>query len=259
LTNEQVDAAHVTRAFTEVASQVRGRPQDTVVVFIAGHTGVFDGDRFCLLLPSFPFAQEAPQLVALRGAALDPEPGAELGPGQLLPYALIAQNLSRLDALNRLVIVDACQAGAILSDPKVTAIRKWMEIGSRRARTSYLMAARRGEPALEVDPLGHGLFTFTLLRGMKGVDPAQEPREVARLDLRPDADFDGDGILTTLELDVYVKQTMPRIAAQFPAMVAQVRAARNLPAADDRLDQDVHIQDAPVSFPLIALPDVSSP
>ena len=47
------------------------------------------------------------------------------------------------------MIVDACQAEAIMDDPKVRAIRKWMEALSRRARTSYLMAAP-GRPAPEV-------------------------------------------------------------------------------------------------------------
>ena len=30
------------QAFRELETEVRDRPQDTVVVFLAGHTGVFD-------------------------------------------------------------------------------------------------------------------------------------------------------------------------------------------------------------------------
>ena len=41
------------------------------------------------------------------------------------------------------------------------------------------MAARRGELAFEVDPLGHGLFTYTLLRGL-GATRAREGAEADR-------------------------------------------------------------------------------
>ena len=164
----------------------------------------------------------------------------------------------RLDALNRLVIIDACQAKAIFADPQVEAIRKWMEIGSRKARSSYLMAARQGEPALEVEPLGHGLFTYTLLRGMRDVRLEEEPRSITKLKLRPDADYNGDGLITTAELDAYVKETLPPIADLFPQMVVERRAAggaRNPlpPLGEDRLDQALHLQTARVSFPVIRL------
>jgi uncharacterized caspase-like protein len=140
----------------------------------------------------------------------------------------------------------------------VEAIRKWMEIGSRRARTSYLMAARRGEPALEVEPLGHGLFTYTLLRGMREIGPKEEPEEFASLKLRRDADYNGDGLITTAELDVYVKETLPPIADLFPQLIVKRRAIGNSqaapqPAAADRLDQSLHLQTARISFPLIRL------
>jgi hypothetical protein len=152
------------------------------------------------------------------------------------------------------VIVDACQAEAILSDPKVAAIRKWAEIESRKARTSYLMAARRGEAALEVEPLGHGLFTFTLLRAMGGIPHEQEPEELSDLKLRNTADYDGDGILTTQELDRYVKESLPQIAAKFPLMVAKARAAQPLPGAKNPADQALRLQTTNVSFPLFRIP-----
>jgi hypothetical protein len=159
----------------------------------------------------------------------------------------------RLSALNRLVIVDACQAEAIIEDPQVAEIQKWMDIGSRRARTSYLMAARRGEPALEVDPLRHGLFTYTLLRGMGAIDPESDPDEVARLNLPRNADFNGDGILSTSELDSYVRQNLPEIAKLFPGLVArreaQLSTGRTTPLA--KLEQRPLIQTVDVSFPLI--------
>jgi WD40 repeat protein/uncharacterized caspase-like protein len=248
----------VERRFEEIARAVEDRPQDTVVVFLAGHTGVFDPQRFCLLLPSYPFPKDAPLLVAARLAPVNPETGAKIDPKHVLPYSQIALNLMKLKALNRLVIVDACQAEAILEDGQVRAIQRWMEVSTRRTRTSYLMAARRGEPALELDPLGHGLFTYTLLRGMGAISLAREPGQVAKLGLPADADFDKNGILTTSELDAYVKAALPQIAAVFPEVVAIRRAAvsprpAGPPRAAEPLDQRVRLQSAQVSFPLIPL------
>jgi WD40 repeat protein len=254
LPDTRVNQENVEKAFDEVARRVEDRPQDTVVVFLAGHTGVFDPQRFCLLLPSFPFPPEEPVQVAARDVV--PERGRvePINPGHVLPYSVIAISLMRLKALNRLVIVDACQAEAILEDPQVAEIQKWMEIGSRRARTSYLMAARRGEPALEVDPLHHGLFTYTLLRGMGAIDPQSDPEEVSKLNLRTNADFDGNGILSTSELDTYVKQYLPGIAGLYPELVtrrqAQLPVRRQAPPLS-KLEQRARLQAVDVSFPLV--------
>jgi hypothetical protein len=258
LTDDQVTARNVSRAFAEIGREVKGHPEDTVVLFLAGHTGVFESERFCLLLSKYPFPREAPLTVAARSLNPPIAPGAKLTPDDLLPYSTLAVQLMRLDALNRLVIVDACQAEAILSDPQVDAIRKWMEIGSRKARTSYLMAARRGEPALEVEPLGHGLFTYTLLRGMREIPPREEPPEITGLRLRPDADYDGDEVVTTAELDRYVKETLPPIAELFPTLVVKRTAVSQKagdppPPAADRFDQSLRLQAAPTSIPLIRL------
>jgi WD40 repeat protein len=264
LMDDQVTAGRVTEAFTTIAREVRGRPQDTVVVFLAGHTGVFDNDRFCLLLPKYPFAEGSPLVVAARGANPPTAPGAKVTEDHFLPYSMLAGNLMRLDALNRLVIVDACQAESILVDPQVAAIHKWMEIGSRKARTAYLMAARRGEPALEVKPLGHGLFTYTLLRGMREVPLRDEPKAIADLKLRPDADYNGDNVITSAELDAYVKETLPPIAAVFPKLFVRGTLTENLEpriprggakaaTAGRNLEQSLRLQTSPVSFPLIHL------
>lgn len=257
LTDNQVSAVEVAKAFSKIARDVKGHPQDTVVLFLAGHAGVFDGERFCLLLPKYPFPADSPLVVASRSADPPLAPGAKLTADHLLPVSVLTVNLMRMDALNRLVIVDACQAEAILSDPQVNAIRKWMEIGSRKARTSYLMATRRGESALEVEPLRHGLFTYTLLRGMGEISPREEQPEILSLKLRPDADYNNDGVITIAELDAYTKEALPPIAELFPDLVVR-RAAKPAPRGEQseatrRLEQSLRLQTAQVSFPLIRM------
>jgi WD40 repeat protein len=279
LPESELNVDSVEQAFEKVSLRVENRPQDTVVVFLAGHTGVFNPQRFCLLLPTFKFPEspqippvraDGPVLVAARDSAIDAETGGKIDDKFVLPYSVIALNLMKLKALHRLVIVDACQAEAILEDNQVRAIQKWMELSSRRARTSYLMAARRGEPALEIEPLEHGLFTYTLLRGMGAISQVKEPPQVAKLGLPPNADFDKNGVLSTSELDAYVKQVLPEIAAVFPQVVAIRRAAaisRQARAASptrgpggtarppEELTQSLRLQSAESSFALVPLTD----
>ena len=255
LTNDGANTENVTKVFSQLRKRVEDRPQDTVVVFLAGHTGVFDPMKFCLLLPPFPFPPANPQNPAAAKTAAQPAPEPRIVPTLVMPYSVVAANLMRLSALNRLVIVDACQAEAIFEDPQVNAVQRWMEVGSRRARTSYLMAARRGEPALEVDPLGHGLLTYTLLRGMRAIDLQVEPEEIAHLSMPADADFNKDGILTTGELYDYVNQVLPKIAAQFPRIVTRGRASvlEQKAVPEERLEQGLRLRGAFISFPLFPI------
>ena len=101
LLGNEVSPESVERVFDEIARRVEDRPQDTVVVFLAGHTGVFDPQRFCLLLPTYPFpkdapaqaneapvqVKEAPILIAARGNAT-PNNAERQGRPQLRPALL---------------------------------------------------------------------------------------------------------------------------------------------------------------------------
>lgn len=256
LSDDDVTPEKLEDAFDQVAAKVEDRPQDKVVVFLAGHTGVFETNRFCLLLPTYPFPPDAPAVALARDAAPQLAPGVAFDPSFVLPYSIVALNLMRLKALDRLVIVDACQAESILQDPQVVAVQKWMEQGARKARTSYLMAARRGEPALEVDPLRHGLFTYTLLHGLGAIRAADEPEEIAKLNLPDNADFNDDGVLSIGELDAYVKANLKPIARVFPEIV--VKREAELPVGTPRipaekLEQHPILQSFGVSFPLVRL------
>ena len=257
LADERVTDQSIEDAFDEIRRKVEDRPQDTVVVFLAGHTGVFENPQgFCLLLPTYPFAETNPLRVATRG--LGDAIGSRIDPQFVVPYSSIASKLARLRALQRLVIVDACQAEAILEDKRVRAIQKWMEVSSRKARTSYLMAARLGEPALEAGPLRHGLLTYALLRALGAVTLDGEPKEVKNLGLRANADFNGDGLLSTNEVDAYVKQVLPRLVNIFPAADRGAAAAGRgpglpAPAPSPESDQAPRLQAAEASFNIVPL------
>jgi WD40 repeat protein/uncharacterized caspase-like protein len=237
LRNEQVNADTVDEAFRELRDAVKGRPQDTVVVFLAGHAEVFDG-RFHLLLPSFAFRHDA-------GAAQPAEAAS-------LPYTAVYRNLVRLGALRRMVVIDACQAAAVGDDKGVRLIRQMIDGGSRRARTAYLLAARQGEPAGEVSELKHGLFTYALLRGMDapGLEPAPKP---AHLDELADADRDHDGVVATDELRWYANWAVPRLASTLTTVVMRqgVSPREGTPRSPSAVPR---IEASDTAFPLITLP-----
>jgi WD40 repeat protein len=219
LTNDDVSEESIERAFKNLFDDVRGHPEDTVVVFLAGHADV-RREFFCLLLSSadLPNAPPAPSAIALRGPAANvgrqPPP---LKDPTVLPYFQIHRYLSILDALKRLVIIDACQAEAIFDDPGLKrSIRRQAESGAYKSRTSYILATRRGGRAIEPAELKHGLLTFLLLHGMgeKGLAAIDEVKVLRDY---PTADFDNDGYIDTSELQQYVRLTTPALVAQFPA------------------------------------------
>ena len=243
LLNEEVTVDAVEEALGTIRDAVKGRPQDTVVVFLAGHAGVSD-DRFRLLLSPYPFREGDANEIA-PAVAKDAE-------GATLPYTAIYRNLVRLGALQRLVVIDACQAGAISDDPGVRMIQRLVDGGSRRAKTAYLLAARRGEPTGEVSALKHGLLTYAMLRGMAAPGLEAVPG-LTVLDESPDADRDRDGIVTTDELRTYTDWAVTRLASAFPVVaMRQADGARGaVPKAN--LDQHPRIEASDASFPLVPL------
>lgn len=262
LTDGEVTEKRVETAFTELRAEVRGRPEDAVVVFLAGHTDLLTlppGEpRFCLLLPDFPFPDTDPARAVRRGPGVA---ARVAGPpdGTFLPYTAIYRGLRRLEALHRLVIVDACQAEAILDDPGVRRIEQLraLDLETRRTRTDFFLASRRGEAAEEVDALKHGLLTYVLLRGMgaSGLEPV--PAGLVAFRDHPDADRDGDGTITTRELGRYVEAVMPELAEHLPGIgrgtgsasaPATARPGPPPPAAPPQL------RAVGGSFPLIAAP-----
>ena len=251
LTDRAVEPKELDRRFRELRDVVKSRPQDTVVVFLAGHTDVLD-KKFCLLLPDYPFLETDPLTVASR----DGDGRAARNLQAVLPYGSIYTQLARLGALQRLVIVDACQAEAIRVDPQVELIRRYMATDSRKAKTAYLLAAREGEAATEVSELKHGLLSYVILRGLKAtgvaVSKAEDP--LRESDVPPDADLDKDGRITVVELQQYVARTLPVLAERYPSLVKRGPTAGPLTTESRKPDPTFRLQEAEADFPLVPLP-----
>jgi WD40 repeat protein/uncharacterized caspase-like protein len=269
LVDDKVTPESINDAFRTLRDAVKGKPEDTVVLFLAGHTDTDTrSDQFCLLLPEFSFqaapAPGAELALANPGVAIRGNAGAgsfriKVGDPDVMPYVVLYNRLARLEALQRLIIVDACQAGAILQDPAVRNIQRLVEVGSRKARNSYLLAARRGEPANEADALEHGLLTYTLLHGLRAPGLKVIPADLGGFPGRPSADMNQDGLVTSDELVAYADDALPRLAQMFPQVV--MRAGNPLPpppgAGAPDLEKKLKVQASEASFPLIALPPTS--
>lgn len=225
LTDRAVNRDELAARFERLREAVRDHPEDTVVLFIAGHTDVLE-DGYYLLLSSFPFP-EGPRVALARGGF--PKAGArraERAPSatDLLPFAWLYHELSRLGALQRLVIIDACRAEAALQDP-VVRLLEHADRGAQIARTNYLLAARPGELAGEARELKHGLLTYAILHGLGA---PLEPRAALPIFERwPHADLDRDDEVDSEELGRYVDATLPELAARFPPSQVRQGEARD--------------------------------
>ena len=242
LTNDEVRLDVVEKALREIRD--RAQPEDTVVVFLAGHTDIRRDDRFCLLLDHFPFAPgalEPNQRGPIRAAKNASD--ADIA-DTLLPYAAIYRTLARLNARNRLVVIDACQAGAIFDDPAVARIRRKADDGAHQARTSYLLAARSGEPANEASELKHGLLTYLMLAGMGADDLEAAPGEAFGT-----ADLDGDSLVTTEELRQYLDINLPILAARVAAGLQRRNPQRRGPRPDTEA-KAAKIEGGTAAFPV---------
>ena len=250
LTNQNVTLKNVQNALLALRDRVMGRPEDTIVVFLAGHTKVSDA-HFSMLLPTYPFEERDPPQVAARGSAVGPRTDS----AWVLPYALIYSNLARLGALQRLVIIDACRAEAIFNDPDIRSIQRFMATSARGAKTAYILATHEGQSAGEVAELKHGLLTYDLLRGL-GASPAG-PRleDLPIFGSIPNADFDADGMINSDELRRYADRTLPALVKHYQHLLHSGdddRSGRHLPD-DVPGRQAVEIRSADALFPLVSV------
>jgi uncharacterized caspase-like protein/tetratricopeptide (TPR) repeat protein len=169
--------------------------EDVVYVFFAGH-GIVEGDEAYLL-------------------------AHDSDPQNLYATSLSVSELNkivneRVNARVKVMIADACHSGKIGyasrgAREEATINRYLDEVGKSAAGTFRLLASRENEKSYEDQKWGggHGVFTHSLLEGLKGK-----------------ADRDRDGVVRAGELLDYVSEVVPNetSALQHP------RAAGNLDA-----------------------------
>jgi len=185
-----VTRSSVLEKFKELKSKVR--QEDVFIFYYSGH-GVMSVDNS----PQFyivPF--DVVQLVNTNA--------------EMQKTAISASELKEfsidLNAQKQLFIFDACQAGGMLemlasrgTTQKRGAIEERAIAQLARSTGTYWLASSgREQSATEFTDLGHGLFTYTILQGLKG-----------------EADANNDKKITAEELSVYVKNKLPEFSQKY--------------------------------------------
>ncbi|MGD0264225.1 MAG: caspase family protein [Candidatus Methylomirabilota bacterium] len=165
------------------------KKDDTVLIFFAGH-GAPEVDQ---------------QGVERDGLAKYLVP-IDADPDDLYSTALPMDELqtifNRIEAERVVVFLDACYSGAAggrtFASKKTRAMNVddlFLERLTRSKGRAILTASRPAEVSLELPELGHGVFTYYLIEGLKGA-----------------ADLNHDGIVTLQELYEYLEQQVTQKA-----------------------------------------------
>ena len=164
--------------------------QDVFILYYAGHGSMLD-EEFYFIPTEMTRLYDKSQLKSMALSAEE-----------------VQNKLQQIAALKQLVIMDACQSGAsvdVLAKRGVSREKAMAQI-SRSSGVHILAAAGSEQYATEYEQLGHGLFTYFILEGLKGA------ADGAPL----------DGKVTVFELKSYLDNQVPLFSqehsgkAQYP-------------------------------------------
>jgi len=159
------------------------RPQDVFAFYYAGHGSMVDNNFY--FIPT--------ENVRLYSADKLKKNAIEA--------SKLQEKLKQIAALKQLVIIDACQSGGSveLLASRGAAEEKALAQLSRSTGIHVLAAAGSEQFAVEFKELGHGLFTYVLLEGLKGgADGAPK-----------------DGKVTIFELKSYIDDQVPELSRKY--------------------------------------------
>jgi len=163
-------------------------PQDAVLIYLAGHgENVMDVWYFIPHELTYPEREEHVQTKGISS----PE---------------FSEAMKKIRAQKILLLVDACKSGAVLVAFRGFEDRKALSQLSRSTGTHVVAASTKDQFAAEVKDLGHGVFTYTLLEGLKGKAAG------------------GSETVTVRKLMGYIEEQLPEVTkrykqeAQFPVV-----------------------------------------
>jgi hypothetical protein len=185
----------------QLATLEPAQPEDTVVVFFAGHGTAF-GDRFYLI----------PHDLGYTG----PRDRLRNSFQQILDHGISDQDVEHVfepvDAAGILLIIDACNSGKALDaeDERRGPLNNKGLAQLAYEKGMYVLAAAQAyQAAIESSRLGHGYLTFALV---------EEALTTAAADVKP-----ADGLISAIEWFEYATRRVPQL--QLPAL--QEAATKN--------------------------------
>jgi WD40 repeat protein len=148
LYDSDATAENIKKAFQDLIDSAR--PQDVVLVYLAGH-----GDS------------RGTQWYFVPSEITQPEKDEELMAGGIASTE-ISQLLVKVRSQKILLIIDACKSGRAITAFRGYEDRKALAQLARAAGIYVIASATGDQLAAEVKELGHGVFTYTLLKGLNG-------------------------------------------------------------------------------------------
>ena len=182
LMSEQATGQKIKGLFAEVGR--KAQPQDTLLIYLAGHGDTVGEEWY--FIPHDVVSPEIEQELKKGGVS----------------NGLISEAIKQCRAQKVFVMIDACKSGKLILAMRSTEARKALVQLARSTGTYIVSASTDQQYAAEIKALGHGVFTYTLLEGLKGA---------------------GGGKKVTVEgLIHYVKEKLPELTekhrgqAQYP-------------------------------------------
>jgi hypothetical protein len=159
-------------------------PEDVVLIYLAGH-GESVGDTWYFV----PYEVTTPERDEVLAA-------------KAFSSRELKEQVTKIKAQKVLVLMDSCKSGAALVAFAGRGIDDRRALAQlARATGTFLVAASTSEQvAGEVKELGHGIFTYALLQGLRG---------------GADGGKQKDGVITVRELLAYVENQLPELSAKY--------------------------------------------
>ncbi|MBF0358792.1 MAG: caspase family protein [Magnetococcales bacterium] len=145
--NNQATRKNIIKKLKALAAETN--PSDTLVLYLAGHGLVANGDWYFI-----PY--DLPETTS----------------SSIVKSAISATQLREIlieaKAQKVMLFIDACQSGKTVSPFQTFLMRRIHRSIGRSSGVGVLTASRSNQNALEMDLLGHGLFTSSVLDGFSG-------------------------------------------------------------------------------------------
>ncbi len=174
--NEEATKATI---FAKLKELEKTSPQDVVLIYLAGHGENIDDKWYFIPYElTYPEREEAVKTKGISSIEL-------------------ADYVKQIKAQKVLVVIDACKAGAMLIAFRGFEDRKALSQLSRSTGVHVIAASTKDQFAAETQELGHGVFTYTLLEGLKGKAAG------------------GTDTVTVRKLMGYVEEQLPEITKKY--------------------------------------------
>ena len=171
-------------AFDKIIKQAK--PRDVFVFYYAGHGAMSEGDD----KTAADFYLVPYDVVRIFGDS-----------GSLTTKGIAAHDLRemlrKVKALKQLIVIDACESGGAVETIAMRGPSEEKAIAqlARSAGVAVLASAGQTQVATEFAKLGHGVFTYALIKGLNG-EADGSPK---------------DGKVTVLELAAYLNDQVPEL------------------------------------------------